>query len=99
MEVAGHADERAADQYNLVLTQKRVDSVVAALIQRGIDRSRLRSKGYGEYCPEDQGHNEEAWEKNRRVEFKIVKSKDGGPTPQLGCENAVRHGVRPAPIP
>jgi OmpA-OmpF porin, OOP family len=99
MEVAGHADERAPDQYNLALTQKRVDAVVAALITRGVDRSRLRSKGYGEYCPEDDGHDEDAWEKNRRVEFKIVKSRDPGPAPQLGCANATAHGVKPDPIP
>jgi outer membrane protein OmpA-like peptidoglycan-associated protein len=99
MEVAGHADERAPDQYNLQLTQRRVDSVVAALVKRGVEKSRLRSKGYGEYCPEDPGHNEEAWEKNRRVEFKIVKNKDGGSPPVLGCDNASRKGVKPDPIP
>jgi OOP family OmpA-OmpF porin len=98
MEVAGHADERADDQYNLRLTQDRVNSVMAALIQRGVDRTRLRSKGYGEYCPEDPGHNEKAWEKNRRVEFKIVKTKDGPTGVELGCANATAHGVPPAPV-
>jgi len=98
MEVAGHADERSSDQYNLSLTQKRVDSVMAALVQRGIDRPRLRAKGYGEYCPEDPGHNEQAWEKNRRVDFKIVKTKDGPTGVQLGCPNAVQHGVKSDPV-
>src|SRR5687767_13102044 len=64
IEVAGHADERATDEYNLKLTQDRVNSVMRALIQRKVDKSKLRAKGYGEYCPEDPGHNEEAWEKN-----------------------------------
>ncbi|WP_394832827.1 OmpA family protein [Pendulispora rubella] len=99
MEVAGHADERASDQFNLNLTQQRVNSVMAALVQRGIDKSRLRAKGYGEYCPEDPGHNEEAWEKNRRVDFKIVKTKDGPTGVQLGCPNAIAKGVKPDPIP
>ncbi len=99
MEVAGHADERASDEYNLKLTQDRVNSVMAALIQRGVDRSRLRSKGYGEYCPEDPGHNEVAWEKNRRVEFKIVKTKDGPTGVELGCPTARAHGVNPEPVP
>ncbi len=99
IEVAGHADERSTDQYNLNLTQKRVDAVVAALITRGAEKSRLRAKGYGEYCPEDAEHNEAAWEKNRRVEFKIVKNTNGGPAPELGCENAVKKGVKPDPIP
>ncbi|MBK6693448.1 MAG: OmpA family protein [Myxococcales bacterium] len=99
MEIAGHADERSSDEYNLRLTQDRVNSVMAALVQRGVDRSRLRSKGYGEYCPEDEGHNEAAWEKNRRVEFKIVKTKDGPTGVELGCPGAVGKGVRPDPVP
>ncbi len=99
IEVAGHADERADDQYNLRLTQDRVNSVMAALIARKVPRDRLRAKGYGEFCPEDPAHNEEAWEKNRRVEFKIVKTKDGPTGVELGCDNASRRGVRPDPVP
>jgi OOP family OmpA-OmpF porin len=99
MEVAGHADERADDGYNLRLTQDRVNAVVAALVQRGVPRDHLRSKGYGEYCPEDPAHNAEAWEKNRRVEFKIVKTKDGPTGVELGCPTAASKGVRPDPVP
>ena len=99
MEIAGHADERASDQYNLRLTQDRVNSVQAALVQRGVPREKLRSKGYGEYCPEDPGHNETAWEKNRRVEFKIVKTKDGPTGVELGCPTAAAHGVSPDRLP
>lgn len=99
VEVAGHADERASDAYNLKLTQDRVNSVMAALTQRGVDRKTLRAKGYGEYCPEDPAHNATAWETNRRVEFKIVKTKDGPTGVELGCENASQHGVKPEPVP
>jgi OmpA-OmpF porin, OOP family len=99
IEVAGHADERATDEYNLRLTQDRVNSVMAALIARKVNRSVLRAKGYGEYCPEDPGHNEEAWEKNRRVEFKIVKTKEGPTGVELGCQNAAIKGVKPDPVP
>ncbi len=99
IEVAGHADERASDEYNLKLTQDRVNSVVRALIGRGLERSRLRSKGYGEFCPIEPGHNEAAWEQNRRVEFKIVKTADGPTGVDLGCASAVQHGVSPDPVP
>jgi outer membrane protein OmpA-like peptidoglycan-associated protein len=99
VEVAGHADERASDEYNLKLTQDRVNSVVRALIARGLEKARLRSKGYGEYCPLDPGHNEAAWEQNRRVEFKIVKTQDGPTGVDLGCDNAASHGVKPDPVP
>jgi len=76
-----------------------VNSVMAALVQRGVAKDHLRSKGYGEYCPEDPGHNAAAWETNRRVEFKIVKTKDGPTGVELGCANAVSHGVKPEPVP
>ena len=99
IEVAGHADERATDEYNLRLTQDRVNSVMAGLISRKVQKSTLRAKGYGEFCPEDPGHNEEAWEKNRRVEFKIVKTKDGPTGVELGCPNATAKGVKPDPVP
>lgn len=79
VEIQGHADERGADEYNLRLTSDRAASVRQALIQRGVDAKRLRSAGYGERCPVDPAHNATAWEKNRRVEFKIIRT-DAGPT-------------------
>jgi outer membrane protein OmpA-like peptidoglycan-associated protein len=79
VEIQGHADERGADDYNIRLTSDRAASVRQAMIQRGVDANRLRSAGYGERCPVDPSHNATAWEKNRRVEFKIIRT-DAGPT-------------------
>jgi OmpA-OmpF porin, OOP family len=79
VEIQGHADERGTDPYNIRLTSDRAASVRQAMIQRGVDANRLRSAGYGERCPVDPGHNAAAWEKNRRVEFKIIRT-DTGPT-------------------
>lgn len=79
IEIQGHADERGGDGYNIRLTTDRAASVRQALIQRGVDSVRLRSAGYGERCPVDPGHNAASWEKNRRVEFKIIRT-DAGPT-------------------
>ena len=93
IEVQGHADERGSDSHNLRLTQDRAASVVEALAQRGVDRSRLRSAGYGELCPVNPASNRRAWEENRRVEFKIVET-DAGPTGvQVACD-AARHLVQ-----
>ncbi len=97
VEVQGHADERSADAFNLKLTQDRAKSVVEALVKRGVERSRLRSMGFGEYCPQDPESNEKAWETNRRVEFKIVRTKDGPTDVVLGCENATAKGVKSPP--
>ncbi len=79
IEIQGHADERGQDEYNIRLTSDRAASVRQALIQRGVDAARLRSAGYGKRCPVDPAHNAPAWEKNRRVEFKIIRT-DAGPT-------------------
>jgi OmpA-OmpF porin, OOP family len=99
IEVAGHADERGSEKLNLSLTQARVDSVMVALVARNVDRARLRAKGYGYYCPRDEGHDEQAWSKNRRVEFVILKTTRGPTGAPMGCDVATAHGVAPAPVP
>ncbi len=93
--IQGHADERGDDDYNLRLTADRAASVVTYLIKKGVKPSKLTSMGYGEYCPVDPGHNEGAWENNRRVEFKVLII-DGAPTGvQRACEKAKKKGVVP----
>jgi len=95
VEVAGHADERASDAYNLNLTKGRARSVMAALMQRGIAAKRLVSQGYGEYCPVDKASNPAAWDKNRRVEFKVVKTDEGMTGVARGCDEARAKGITP----
>lgn len=85
VEIQGHADERSSDEYNLRLTSDRAAAVVEALIQRGVMRNRLRSAGYGERCPIDPRHIPEAWEQNRRVEFKIIRTIDGDTGVEIAC--------------
>ncbi len=93
VEIQGHADERASDEYNLRLTQDRANAVLEALVERGVERGRLRAVGYGELCPVDPRHNAAAWEKNRRVEFKIVETEDGPTGVELACPAARRRGI------
>jgi outer membrane protein OmpA-like peptidoglycan-associated protein len=98
IEIGGHADENGKDDYNLKLTADRASSVKSYLLKKGVPANRITAMGYGEYCPVDEEHNEAAWEKNRRVEFKVLIS-DGRPTgARRGCENAEAHGVRPEPL-
>lgn len=85
VEVQGHADERGDDDYNIRLTRDRAASVVEAVVQRGVARERLRSAGYGERCPVDPRSNAEAWERNRRVEFKILATEDGPTGVEVAC--------------
>ena len=95
VEVGGHADERASDEHNLRLTKARAASVMAALRQRGVAGDRLLSQGYGEYCPLDQASNPIAWEKNRRVEFKVVRTEEGDTGVKRGCDRARGAGILP----
>ncbi|MGB9642119.1 MAG: peptidoglycan-associated lipoprotein Pal [Candidatus Ratteibacteria bacterium] len=69
--IEGHCDERGTDEYNLVLGEQRALSTRNFLIGIGISPKRLYTISYGEAKPADPGHNEEAWAKNRRCEFKI----------------------------
>ncbi|MFW5926287.1 MAG: OmpA family protein, partial [Myxococcota bacterium] len=92
LEVQGHADERGPDDYNLRLTRDRAASVVQALVERGVERERLRSAGYGELCPVEDRSTQAAWEKNRRVEFKIIETEDGPTGEDVTCP-AARHLV------
>jgi OmpA-OmpF porin, OOP family len=86
VEIQGHADERSSDEYNIRLTRDRAASVLNYLVQRGgVDRNRLRSAGYGERCPVNPNHNEAAWEQNRRVEFKIVRTSAGPTGVEVAC--------------
>jgi outer membrane protein OmpA-like peptidoglycan-associated protein len=85
IEIQGHADERASDEYNIRLTRDRAASVMEAIVQRGVARDRLRSAGYGERCPVDPRHNNEAWERNRRVEFKIIVTEMGPTGVEVAC--------------
>jgi outer membrane protein OmpA-like peptidoglycan-associated protein len=95
IEVGGHADERSSDEYNLKLTQARAASVLQALVARHVESSRFVSQGYGEYCPISDGHDEVAWEQNRRVEFKVVKTEDALTGVKRGCARAAERGVNP----
>lgn len=51
IEMGAHTDYKGADEYNLVLSQKRAEAVVEYLINNGISKERLTAKGYGETTP------------------------------------------------
>ncbi|MCX6999503.1 MAG: peptidoglycan-associated lipoprotein Pal [Candidatus Sumerlaeota bacterium] len=67
--IEGHCDERGTVEYNLNLGQLRSDSVREYFISKNLDPATLHTISYGKERPIDEGHNEEAWAKNRRVQF------------------------------
>lgn len=95
VEVGGHASKEGDANHNKTLTQKRVESVVKALTERGIAKTRMIAQGYGSYCLLDPGADEAANEKNRRVEFKILQSDGKNTDVPRGCEAAEKAGIKP----
>ncbi|MCX7014238.1 MAG: peptidoglycan-associated lipoprotein Pal [Candidatus Sumerlaeota bacterium] len=69
--VEGHCDERGTVEYNFALGERRATQVKAYLVNRGIDKDRIKYISMGKEAPAVPGHNEAAWSKNRRAEFKF----------------------------
>ena len=68
----GHTDDVGDPAANLKLSQDRVNSVIAYLVSKGIDKGRLVGLGYGDQRPIADNDTPEGRQKNRRVEFEIV---------------------------
>ena len=78
LELGAHTDARASGAYNLKLSQRRAESAVKYIIQRGISNDRIQPKGYGETqlineCADGVDCPEDMHQQNRRTEFKIIK--------------------------
>lgn len=74
--IESHTDSRGNDAYNEALSEKRAQSTLEWLVGKGIDRSRLSARGYGEYQLTNQCSNgvectEEEHQLNRRSMFII----------------------------
>ncbi|MFO7918286.1 MAG: OmpA family protein, partial [Anaerolineae bacterium] len=63
----GHADERGTREYNLALGERRAAAVRDFLQSAGVSSRQIEIVSYGEERPEDPGHNEAAWSRNRRA--------------------------------
>lgn len=64
----GHTDSRQTDEYNIALSQRRMNAVRNIMIQKyGIDGSRIRAVGYGESRPVAPNDSADNMQLNRRV--------------------------------
>ena len=70
--IAGHADDRGSDEYNVALSQKRAASAKRYLVDQGISADRIDVVGFGEERPAAMGTGEDVWSRNRRDEFEII---------------------------
>ncbi|HYO93895.1 MAG TPA: OmpA family protein, partial [Polyangiaceae bacterium] len=67
IDIAGHADERGPDSFNIPLSKNRARAVLEFLVKAGIPRERLNAEGFGETKPLIDRKSEHAYYKNRRV--------------------------------
>jgi outer membrane protein OmpA-like peptidoglycan-associated protein len=78
IELGSHTDTRGSDEFNLKLSQARAESAVAYITSvGGIDRNRIKGRGYGEMqilnrCQNGVACSEEEHIRNRRTELKII---------------------------
>lgn len=72
IEIAGHTDNIGTAAYNQVLSENRAAAVVNFLIEKGIDKQRLRSAGYGLTQPIASNETEEGRALNRRTTFTVT---------------------------
>ncbi len=78
LRVDGHTDTRQLSatspfKTNWELSAARAISVVQYLIGKGVSPQRLVAAGFGEFQPIDTGTTEEAYRRNRRIEFKLTE--------------------------
>lgn len=73
VEISGHTDSSGALALNQKLSENRAKAVVDYLVNKGMDSSRITSKGYGPSVPIAKNDTKEGRAKNRRVEFKILE--------------------------
>ncbi|MDQ3394338.1 MAG: OmpA family protein [Bacteroidota bacterium] len=74
VEIAGFSDNQGAESYNKALSLNRAKAVFEYLKESGIQGERLSFKGYGQSDPVAPNDNEENRQKNRRIEFKLIKA-------------------------
>ena len=71
IEVAGHTDNRASDGYNLQLSKRRAEAVMAYLQSKGVANA-LSAKGYGKRQPIASNATDEGRAQNRRVVLRVL---------------------------
>ncbi|ODT77503.1 MAG: hypothetical protein ABS76_27400 [Pelagibacterium sp. SCN 64-44] len=77
LRIDGHTDSRpisnARFPSNWELSAARAISVAQYLVSRGVSPHRLVAAGFGEFAPLDPANTEEAYRRNRRIEFKLTE--------------------------
>jgi peptidoglycan-associated lipoprotein len=70
--IEGNCDERGTEQYNLALGQRRAEGVKRYIADLGAKPNQLTAISFGSEKPKATGHDEEAWQQNRRADLAAV---------------------------
>lgn len=84
VQIDGFTDSIGTDSYNEDLSQRRADAVKAALINRGVQPSRIGTEGYGKAYPVANNNDSGGRQLNRRVEVVIGASNGTAISPRSG---------------
>ena len=72
--IVGHTDSRGADDFNQRLSEQRAASAAGYLAAQGVARSRIHTRGLGEFEPVASNETDVGRQQNRRVEVAIYAS-------------------------
>ncbi|MCB0402240.1 MAG: PD40 domain-containing protein [Flavobacteriales bacterium] len=72
IELGGHTDSVGNAKANQILSDNRAKAVYDYLVEKGVDKTRLTTKGYGDTTPIADNDTEAGRAENRRTEFKII---------------------------
>lgn len=75
--IMGHTDATADNAHNVALSQERATAIKAYLVAKGVDASKLMTKGMGEQYPIADNETEQGRFRNRRIEFAVYNQTQG----------------------
>lgn len=85
--IEGHTDAQGTAAHNLDLSRRRAAAVRASLVDRGVERRRLETQGFGDAQPVDSNDTEAGRAANRRVVFQVLRVRESSVAePQGGDE-------------
>ena len=73
LKIEGHCDDRGTEEYNRSLGERRALSIREVIVRLGIAPDRVTTESWGEDRPAIEGENENAYSKNRRGEFVLLR--------------------------
>ena len=74
VKIAGHTDNKGAEEVNVKLSFDRADAVAAYLVEKGVPAHKIKAVGYGAAKPIASNETEAGKQQNRRVTFRILEN-------------------------